>query len=70
MSKWLSKEVAGFADEWHCVGADGQESYDFQPSGCNDAFEWWAKCEVKVFEDLRANYKGIPAELKLTFITK
>jgi hypothetical protein len=65
--KWLNKETAGFADEWYSPGADGTESYDFQPSGCNDAFEWWAMCEEKVFEDLRAKYKGIPAELKLTF---
>jgi hypothetical protein len=65
--KWLNKETAGFADEWYSPGADGTETYDFQPSGCNDAFEWWAMCEEKVFEDLRAKHKGIPAELKLTF---
>jgi hypothetical protein len=52
--------------EWHSVGTDGEDTYDFQPSGCNDAFQWWAKCEEKVFEDLRAD-KGIPVELKLTF---
>ena len=67
LRKWLAKEAAGFADEWHSVGTDGEESYDFQLSGCNDAFEWWAKCEDKLFQDLRATDKYLPAELKLAF---
>ena len=51
LRKWLLKVATDFADEWHTVGTDGEESYDNMPSGFNDAVEWWTKCEDKVLQE-------------------
>ena len=67
LRKWLTKMTVGFQDMWHKLGEDGEDSYDFQPSGCNNAVDWWAECEDKVLQAVREAHKYIPVELKLTF---
>jgi hypothetical protein len=50
LRKWLTKATVGFQDMWHKHGEDGEDSYDFQPSGYNNAVDWWAECEDKVLQ--------------------